>query len=176
MSSIKKNYRTIYGRRPVNRDTARACSGEDKDYESKPKIIETVQYLGTCNICHVKVNFEDLDKHLSKVHLKTDKELGWLGQECKKIVKAKNLNKRKKASSKNKARPLAQLKAEEARKEAAINDERRALTQSKVGVAQNTPTNLNLPSFLFDCKGRKIDIFKSKGLPTQKLARRLRRA
>ena len=78
MSSIKKNYHTIYDRRPVDRDTARACSGEDKDFECKIKIIETVKtppkssWTGMiqCPICRNNILSKNMPQHVLRHKLK----------------------------------------------------------------------------------------------------------
>jgi hypothetical protein len=72
MSLIKKSYHNIYPLRPVNRDTALAVSGEDKDRESKPKVIEMpkpptpIAWKGLliCPMCGCDVLTKNMKKHI----------------------------------------------------------------------------------------------------------------
>ena len=78
MSSIKKNYGTIYDRRPIDRDTARACSGVDKDFECKTKIIKTLKapskssWIGMmqCPICRNNVLSKNMPEHILRHQIK----------------------------------------------------------------------------------------------------------
>lgn len=75
MSSVNKSiHRTIHNLRPINRDTARALSGADKDYESKPKAIEMPKaslpsnWKGKlrCPICGCDVLSKNMKKHVTR--------------------------------------------------------------------------------------------------------------
>ena len=83
MSSSKKSiHGTIYNLTPINTDTARAVSGEDKDYECKPKVIEVpkapppTSWKGMlrCPVCGCEVLSKNIKKHVVR-HTKVNQPL-----------------------------------------------------------------------------------------------------